>query len=157
MEWVVQKIYSNSSPYIGRVVLKILRLYLTAIRFIYINRILPVTVFKNALLCYILDRATSFNPNLKEANLKLLISRSILVKIATSSNSILGVNTDAAFYLTFAECLHIGEISYTDKQRSKPSFAITKVTRLDIQFSPSRDHLTFYLKRSKTDKNKQGV
>jgi hypothetical protein len=80
--------YSNSSLYIGRVALKTIRLYLAAIRSIYINYILLVIVFKNALLYYILDRATSLNPSLKEATPKLLILRSILAKIATSSNSI---------------------------------------------------------------------
>ena len=83
--------------------------------FIYIDRILLVTVFKNALLCYILDGVTSLNLNLKEATLKLLISYSIFAKIVISSNLILGVNTDAAFYFTFIGCLHMGEISYTNK------------------------------------------
>ena len=99
---------------------------------IYINRILPVAVFKNALLCYILDRVTSLNFNLKEAILKLLILYSILAKIVISSNLILGVNTNAAFYLTFIEYLRISKISYTNKQRSEPSFAIIKATCLDI-------------------------
>ena len=124
------------------------------IRFIYINHILLVTVFKNASLCYILDRAISFNLNLKKATLKLLILYSILKKIVTSSNLILGVNTNTAFCLTFTGCLCIGEISYTNKQRSELSFAVTKVTYLDIQFSPSRDYFTFHFKRSKTNKNK---
>ena len=141
----------------GRVALKTLYLYFAAIYSIYVNRILLVIVFENALLRRILDGATSFNPNLKEATLKLLILCSILAKITTSSNLILGVNTDAAFCLAFAGCLRIGEISYTDKQRSEPLFAVTKATRLDVQFSPFRDHLTFRLKRSKTDKDKQGV
>ena len=125
--------------------------------FIYIDRILPVIVFKNALLCYILDGVTSFNLNLKETTLKLLILYSILAKIVTSSNLILGVNTDATFCLAFAGYLCMGEISYTNKQRSEPSFAATKATYLDIQFSPFRDHLTFCLKWSKTNKDKQGV
>jgi hypothetical protein len=80
--------YSNSSLYIGRVALKTIRLYLTAIRSIYVNYVLLVIVFKNILLYYILDRVTSLNPSLKEATLKLLILRSILAKIATSSNLI---------------------------------------------------------------------
>ena len=116
----------------GRVALKILGLYLAVIRSIYINHILLVIVFKNASLCYILDGVTSFNLNLKEATLKLLILYSILTKIITSSNLILGVNTDAAFYLTFAGCFHMGEISYTDKQRSELLFTVTKATCLDI-------------------------
>jgi hypothetical protein len=124
---------------------------------IYINRILLVIVFENTLLYYILDGATSLNPNLKEATLKLLILYSILTKIATNNNLILKVNTDAAFCLAFTGCLYIGEISYTNKQQSKPLFIATKATHLDIQFSPFRDHLTFCLKWSKTDKDKQGV
>ena len=127
------------------------------IRSIYINHILLVTVFENASLYYILDRAISLNLNLKEATLKLLILYSILTKIVISSNLILGVNTDTTFYLAFTEYLYMGEISYTNKQRSEPLFAITKATCLDIQFSPFRDHLTFHLKQSKTNKNKQGV
>ena len=100
--------------------------------FIYINHILLVIVFKNVLLHYILDGAISFNPNLKEATLKLLILHNIIAKIVTSSNLILGVNTDATFCLIFAGCLCIGEISYTDKQQSELLFAVTKATYLNI-------------------------
>ena len=115
MEWVVQRIYSNSSLYIGRVALKTLYLYLTIICFIHINHILPVIVFENALLCRILDGVTSLNSNPKEATLKLPISYSILTKIITSSNLILKINTNTAFCLTFTGYLYIGEIFYTDK------------------------------------------
>ena len=141
----------------GRVALKTLRLYFIAIRSTHVDRILLVIVFENASLCRILDGATSFNPSLKKATLKLPISRSILAKIVTSNNSIPGVNTDAAFCLAFAGCLRMGEISYTNKQRSELLFAATKATCLNVQFSPSGDYLTFRLKRSKTDKDKQGV
>ena len=116
----------------GRVASKTLCSYLAAIYSIYINRILLVTVFENALLCYILDGATSLNLNLKEATLKLPISRNILAKIVISSNSILGVNTNAAFCLAFAGYLRMGEISYTNKQQSKLLFAATKATYLDV-------------------------
>jgi hypothetical protein len=74
-----------------------------------------------------------------------------------SSNLILEVNTDTAFCFTFTGYLYISKISYTNKQRSKPLFTATKATYLNIQFSPSKDHLTFYFKWSKTDKDKQGV
>ena len=141
----------------GRVALKTLYLYFTAIRSIYINCILPVVVFKNTSLYYILNRVTFLNFNLKEVTLKLLILYSIFAKIVISSNLILGVNTDAAFYFTFAGYLYIGKISYTNKQQSEPLFAATKATYSDIQFSPFGDHLTFYLKRSKTNKDKQGI
>jgi hypothetical protein len=99
----------------GRVALKTIYLYLAAIYFIYINYILPVIVFKNILLYYILDKATSFNPSLKEATLKLLILYTIFTKIVINSNLILKVNTNAAFYFTFIKYLYISKISYTNK------------------------------------------
>jgi hypothetical protein len=143
--------------YIGRVALKTLHLYFAVIYSTHIDYILPVAVFENVSLCYILDGATSLNPNLKEATPKLLILYSILAKIVISSNLILGVNTNAVFYFAFTGCLCMGEISYTDKQQSELLFAATKATCLDVQFSPFRDHLTFCLKWSKTNKDKQGV
>jgi hypothetical protein len=115
MEWVAQRIYSNSSLYIGKVALKTIHLYLAVIRSIYINYIFLVIVFKNASLYYILNRATSLNPSLKEATLKLLILYSILTKIIINSNLILKVNIDAAFCLAFIGCLYINEIFYTNK------------------------------------------
>jgi hypothetical protein len=99
----------------GRVALKTLHLYLTVIHSIYINRILLVVVFENISLCYILNGTTSLNLNLKEATLKLLILYSILAKIVISSNLILKVNTNAAFYFAFTGYLYMGEISYTNK------------------------------------------
>jgi hypothetical protein len=72
-------------------------------------------VFENTSLYYILDRVISLNPSLKEAILKLLILYSILTKIITNSNLIIGVNTNTIFYLVFTEYLYIGEISYTNK------------------------------------------
>ena len=116
MEWVVQRIYSNSFLHMGRVALKTLYLYLAAICSIYVDHILSVIVFKNASLCHILDGVISLNFNLKEATLKLLILYSILAKIVTSSNLILGVNTDTAFCFAFTGYLYMGEISYTNKQ-----------------------------------------
>jgi len=127
-----------------RIALKTLCLYFTVIYSIYINHILLVVVFKNILLYYILNRAIYLNFNPKEAALKLLILYNIFAKIATSSNLILKVNTNAAFYLTFIGCLYINKISYTNKQRFELLFTATKVIYLDIQFSPSKNHLIFY-------------
>jgi hypothetical protein len=157
IKWVAQRTYSNSSLYISRVALKTLHLYLTAIHSTHINYILLVIVFENASLHHILNRVISLNFNPKEATLKLLILYSIFAKITTNSNLILGVNTNAVFCLAFTGCLYIKEISYINKQQSKLLFTATKATHLDIQFSPSKDHFTFYFKWSKTNKDKQGV
>jgi hypothetical protein len=116
----------------GRVALKTIYLYLAAICFIYVDYVLPVTVFKNVSLCYILNGATSFNSSLKEATLKLLILCIIFAKIVTNSNLILEVNIDTAFCLAFIGCLYIGKISYTNKQQPKLLFTATKATCLNI-------------------------
>jgi hypothetical protein len=86
------------------------------------------------------------NFNLKEATPKLLILYSILAKIIISSNLILKVNTNAAFCLASIGYFYISEISYTNKQWFKLLFTATKVTHLNIQFSPFKDYLTFYFK-----------
>jgi hypothetical protein len=124
--------YSNSSLYIGRVTLKIIHLYLTIIYSIYINYILPVIVFENISLYYILDRATSLNFSLKEATLKLLILYTILAKIIINSNLTLKVNINTTFCLAFVGCLYISKISYTNKQWSELLFIATKATCLDV-------------------------
>ena len=90
----------------------------------------------------------------KKATLKLLILQNILTKIVISSNLILKINTNTAFCLAFIGYLYISEISYTNKQQSEPLFIITKATYLNIQFSPFKNHLTFCLKWSKTNKDK---
>ena len=157
MEWVAQRTYGVSSPHMGRVASKTLRSYLSAIRSAHVDRVLPVHVFENLSLRRMLDGATSLNPSIKGVAPKLPILRSTLEKIASSSTSIPGVNVDAAFCLAFAGCLRMGEITYSDKQRSEASFTATKATRSDVHFSSSGDHLTFRLKRSKADREKQGI
>jgi len=104
-----------------------------------------------------LDGCTSIRPTLKDFTPKLPISRTTLQIVATGGTTKPEINGDAAFNLCFNACLRMGEVAYTDKQRAEPSFTSTKATRSDIHISPNRDHLTFRLKRSKTDKDKQGV
>jgi integrase len=104
-----------------------------------------------------LDGAISINPSQQTARNRRPIYRSILTQIMSTSItlSIKEINIDAAFCLAYAGCLRMGEITYTKKEAGISSFGLTHATRSDVSFA--LDHLTLRLKRSKTDKAKQGV
>ena len=59
---------------------------------------------------------------------------------------------------SFAAFLRLGEVTYNPADViNNTRFLQTKVTRSCIRFSPNYDHLTLYLKRSKTDVDHKGV
>jgi hypothetical protein len=157
MEWSASRVFGTQQPYMGKVAPKTLRAYLSAIRSVHLDRVMPVDVFENPSLRRLLDGATSLNPSPKDKARKLPILRPTLEKIATGGSSRADITLNSAFCLAFAGCLRMGEISYTEKQRAEQSFSATRVTRSDVKISSSGDHMTFRLKRSKTDKHKEGV
>ena len=68
------------------------------------------------------------------------------------------LNLAVAARVAFAGFLRIGEFTYSAADlRDRHTFAATKLTRSDIRFSPSLDHALLTLKRSKTDRNHEGV
>ena len=68
------------------------------------------------------------------------------------------LNLAVAARVAFAGFLRVGEFTYSATDlRNSPVFAATKLTRSDIRFSPTLDHALLTLKRSKTDRNHEGV
>ena len=68
------------------------------------------------------------------------------------------LNVGTACRVAFAGFLRVGEFTYSAKDLANSRlFASTKLTRGDIRFSPTGDHAQLLLKRSKTDKNHEGV
>ncbi|KAJ6110880.1 hypothetical protein N7486_003115 [Penicillium sp. IBT 16267x] len=68
------------------------------------------------------------------------------------------LNLAVAARVAFAGFLRVGEFTYTAADlRNTQVFAATKLTRADIRFSPTMDHVLLTLKRSKTDRNNEGV
>jgi integrase len=68
------------------------------------------------------------------------------------------LNIAAAARVAFAGFLRVGEFTYSaSDRRNTHVFASTKLTRSDIRFSTTRDHALLTLKRSKTDRNHEGV
>jgi len=52
----------------------------------------------------------------------------------------------------------VGEFTYNSGDLRYPDiFAATKLTRADVRFSPTYDHAQLHLKRSKADRNHNGV
>jgi hypothetical protein len=134
---------------------KTLRAYLSAIRSRHVDMTLPVYIFEHPAIARMLAGATSLNPTLSSRKTKVPITRNILQRLMPDDNSIAAVNATAAFALAFAGFLRMGEITYTKQQRDCPLYQHTRPTRSDITFGPN--FLTFRLKRSKTDSEKQGV
>jgi len=140
----------------ARVQSKSISSYLSVIRSVYVDRTLNTKVFDNSSLKRMLNEA-QFLSSSSEKSVKLSILRDMLIKIISSLFFLSEANIDTAFCLFFAALLHIGEITFTEKQRQQPAFAKTKATQSDIIFSPCGSYLIFRLKRSKTDKNKKRV
>jgi integrase len=68
------------------------------------------------------------------------------------------LNLATASRVAFAGFLRVGEFTYNAGDLRYPdTFAATKLTRADIRFSPTYDHAQLHLKRSKADRNHEGV
>jgi integrase len=68
------------------------------------------------------------------------------------------LNVAVAARVAFAGFLRVGEFTYTQKDIADPrTFTASKLTRADIRFSPTFDHAQLTLKRSKADRNHEGV
>ena len=68
------------------------------------------------------------------------------------------LNLAVAGRVAFAGFLRVGEFTYSAADlRNSQVFAATKLTRADVRFSPTMDHILLTLKRSKTDRNHEGV
>jgi integrase len=132
--------------------------YLSAIQSAYIDRQLPTTAFESKWLQRIIAGIRRTAPN-RQKNQALPITPDILSKITLPYNSrkdVNSLNINAAFKLAFAAFLRSGEFTYDDRLDSR-TFVNTTLTRSDVTFSDSYDHLVLRLKRSKTDTKHLGV
>ena len=68
------------------------------------------------------------------------------------------LNVAVAARVAFARFLRVGEFTYNKQDTTNPRyFAATKLSQADIRFSPTFDHAQLTLKRSKADRNHEGV
>ncbi len=149
----------------GKILPETIRSYVSAIRSYHVDIAASIEAFDHPHTKRILNGIQSIHAKQKAERSPL--TRDLLAKIIPSATewplpSALEGNTvkkwlniNAAFTTAFAGFLRLGEITYTAAEARQAVFSMTKATRGDITFGP--DHMVLRLKRSKTDKQHQGV
>jgi hypothetical protein len=75
-----------------------------------------------------------------------------------TANLLDDLNFATACRVAFAGFLRLGEFTYkTEDLNTRSIFSATKLTRSDVRFSSSLDHVQLTLKRSKTDRRHEGI
>jgi hypothetical protein len=123
---------------------------------------LPVAVFEEEHLRRMLAGAHHAFVK-RPAPARLPLSRDLLLRLLTPE-AVAGepdadtVNLNAAFTLAFAGFLRIGEFTYKEPELRHPAlFNGRRLTPACITFSANGDHMTLLLRKSKADRNGQGV
>jgi hypothetical protein len=131
--------------------------YISGIRSYHVDRGWDTSAFSSETLRRIIKGAHNIFGY--EKRVRCPITRDILEMItASQATTPLDANLRACYLLAFAAFLRLGEVTYNPADvLNKTRFLQTKVTRSCIRFSPNYDHLTLYLKRSKTDVDHKGV
>lgn len=160
--WIVCRAYggSNFAPGLGQAKGSTISKYVSALRSVHVDLDLPVTVFGLPHVRRLIDGAANLFPR-GPSHKKIPITRDVLCGLMspqatrgeTEYNTL---NLNAAFSLAFSGFLRMGEFTWTGEEtRSKRSFAATRPTRRCITFSDGS--MDFFLPRSKTDKQNNGV
>jgi hypothetical protein len=131
--------------------------YISGLRSYHVDHMLPVGVFTSETLKRIVKGSYEIYGRAKRP--RFPITRDILARITEDKpQSINDLNLDAAYLLSFAAFLRIGEITYNSgDEPGSDWFYETKVTRSCVTFSANNDHIVLHLKRSKTDIKNEGV
>ncbi len=149
----------------GKILPETIRSYVSAIRSYHVDIAASIEAFDHPHIKRILSGIQSIHTKQKAERSPL--TRDLLAKIVPSpaewpqpsalegTTIVKWLNINAAFTTAFAGFLRLGEITYTAAEARQAAFALTKATRGDITFGP--DHMVLRLKRSKTDKQHQGV
>ena len=134
--------FSIAAPLIGRIKLKTLFNYISAIQFYYINLGYSITAFKDYTIKRALARAILLFPSTKKS--KLLIIKDILDKIITFNPCKADININAIFIIIFTGFLYIKEIIYPNKKAK--NFNTIKALYSNIRIAPNSYLIVFYLK-----------
>ncbi|EED22574.1 hypothetical protein TSTA_060660, partial [Talaromyces stipitatus ATCC 10500] len=142
---------------------------LAALQAYHIDNFLDDKLFDNKHFRRLIDRARRLTPTTK-VRVRKPISCEAITKLSSglialpsqpsemTADLIDDLNFATACQVTFAGFLRIGEFTYKKEDLNASSiFTSTKLTRLDIRFSPTLDHVQLTLKGSKTDRCHEGV
>ncbi|KAF4769439.1 hypothetical protein HAV15_008849 [Penicillium sp. str.  len=142
---------------------------LVALRAYHIDNFLDDKIFDNKHFRRLIDGARRLNP-ISKVRVRKPISRDTITKLSAglatlpsqslemTANLIDDLNFATACRVAFAGFLRLGEFTYkTEDLSTRPTFLATKLTRSDVRFSSSLDHVQLTLKRSKTDRRHEGA
>jgi integrase len=142
---------------------------LAALQAYHIDNFLEDKLFDNKHFWRLIDGARRLNP-ITKVRVRKPISRDTITKLSAglatlplqplemTTNLLDDLNFATACRVAFAGFLRPGEFTYkTEDLSARPIFSATKLTRSDVRFSSSLDHVQLTLKRSKTDRCHEGV
>lgn len=142
---------------------------LAALRSYHTDNFLDDKLFDNKHFWRLIDGARRLNPVTK-VRVRKPISRVIITKLSAglaslplqplemTANLLDDLNFATACRVAFAGFLRLGEFTYkTEDLNTRSIFSATKLTRSDVRFSSSLDHVQLTLKRSKTDRRHEGI
>ena len=131
--------------------------YISGLRSYHVDHMLPVSVFTSGTFKRIVKGSYEIYGRAKRP--RFPITHEILSRITEDKpQSINDLNLHAAYLLSFAAFLRIGEITYnSNDEPGSEWFHETKVTRSCVTFSANNDHIVLHFKRSKIDIRNEGV
>ncbi|KAI3244694.1 hypothetical protein CBS147309_9556 [Penicillium roqueforti] len=142
---------------------------LAALRAYHIDNFLEDRLFDNKHFRRLIDGARRLNP-ITKVRVRKPISRDTITKLSAglatlpsqslemTANLLDDLNFATACRVAFAGFLRLGEFTYkTEDLGTRPTFLAIKLTRSDVRFSSSLDHVQLTLKRSKTDRCHEGA
>ncbi|KAI3281148.1 hypothetical protein DTO002I6_9947 [Penicillium roqueforti] len=135
----------------------------------HIDNFLENKLFDNKHFRRLIDGARRLNP-ITKVRVRKPISRDTITKLSAglatlpsrslemTANLLDDLNFATACRVAFAGFLRLGEFTYkTEDLGTRPTFLAAKLTRSDVRFSSSLDHVQLTLKRSKTDRRHEGA
>ena len=152
--WIATRAFGSTDRYQGQIKPDTLQSYVSALRSYHVDHGLPTSIFTSPKLDRLIQGARSlFRGPRRE---RLPITRELLTTVTPEPISIDDLHVNAAFKLAFAGFLRMGEFTHAkEREADIQAFAAANICRSDVKFSS--DHVTIRLKRSKTDKQHQGI
>lgn len=144
----------------SRVTANTIQGYLSALRSVHVDRQLNLSPFEDEHVRRLVKGARNLFPQAQKRE-RFPITKDLLTRLLSADVALEGridsIHLSASFALAFAAFLRMGEFTYTAAQAGSRAFAHTQLTRGDIHFAEGLDYITLTLKRSKTDRDNQGV
>ncbi len=155
-EWAATRIFGSKLPKQGQIKPDAVLSYLSAFKSYHIDRRLSLEDFDDPRMAFIIKGGRRLFPSKKQN--RFPISKEILKKITEEELlSITDFYVYTSFKVAWACFMRTEELTYTEAEARKATFAETGLTRSNISFTGRDQYAILPLKRSKTDTEHTGV